>query len=145
MKRQEKLLNDFKTQPMTHLYCPVILFALTIFLAVLIFSANAVSADLTLVWGTKAHSKLAGYHLYYGTCSGVYTSRVDVGKVNSITISNLDDDQIYYFSVTAYDYKGVDGRFSEEVVYDPALIVPAETLYRMKIGKIGGVREMWTF
>ena len=90
MKRQEILLNDFKSQPMTHLYCPLILFALTIFLAVLMLNTNARSADITLVWGTKAHSNLAGYHIYYGTCSGVYTSRVDVGKVNSITISNLD-------------------------------------------------------
>jgi hypothetical protein len=136
MNRQEKLLNDFKTQPITHLYCPLILFALTIFLAVLMFSTHAVSADITLVWGTKAHSNLAGYHVYYGTCSGVYTSRVDVGKVNSITISNLDEDQVYYFSVTAYDYHGVDGRFSEEVVYDPTLIEPADSSYRMKIGKI---------
>jgi hypothetical protein len=144
MNRQEKLLNDFKTQPITHLYCPLILFALTIFLAVLMFSANAVSADITLVWGTKTHSNLAGYHVYYGTCSGVYTSRVDVGKVNSITISNLDEDQIYYFSVTAYDYRGVDGRFSEEVVYDPALIEPAESFYQMRIGKIGD-HEIWMF
>ncbi len=144
MKRQEKLLNDFKTQPMTHLYCPLILFALTIFLAVLMFSANAVSADIILVWGTKARSNLAGYHVYYGTCSGVYTSRVDAGKVNSITISNLDEDQIYYFSVTAYDYQGVDGRFSEEVVYDPVLIESADSLYRMRLGKIGDL-EVLTF
>jgi hypothetical protein len=144
MKRQEKLFNDFRTHPMTHLYCPLILFALTIFLAVLMFSANAVSADITLVWGTKAHSNLAGYHVYYGTCSGIYTSRVDVGKVNSIIISNLEEDQIYYFSVTAYDYKGVDGRFSEEVVYDPVLIEPADSLYRVRIGKIED-HEILTF
>jgi len=50
MKRQEKLLNDLKTHPMTHLYCPLILFALMIFLAVLMYSANAVSADITFVW-----------------------------------------------------------------------------------------------
>ena len=144
MNRQERLVNDFKTQPITHLYCPLILFALTIFLAVLLLSTNAVSADITLVWGTKSHSNLAGYRVYYGTCSGVYTSRVDVGKVNSITISNLDDDQIYYFSVTAYDHQGVDGRFSEEVVYDPALIKSANSSYQMKIGKVGS-QETFAF
>jgi hypothetical protein len=136
MKRQEKLLNEFKTQPMAHLYCPLILFALTIFLVVLMLNTKAQSADITLVWGARAHTNLAGYHVYYGTCSGVYTSRLDVGKVNSITISNLDENQIYYFSVTAYDHQGVDGRFSEEVVYDPVLVEPSDSFYRMRIGKI---------
>gem|GEM_PF-1987408 len=50
MNRQEKLLNDLKMQPMTHLYCPFILLALTIFLGVLMVSTNAVSAYITLVW-----------------------------------------------------------------------------------------------
>ncbi len=52
---------------------------------------------------------LAGYKVYYGTSSGVFTTDIDVGNVITYTIPNLSRGT-YYFAVKAYD---TDTNFSE--------------------------------
>jgi hypothetical protein len=96
------------------------MFAVTVMIVLIFLTANAFSAELTLVWGSNGASHSAGYRIYYGTCSGIYTSCVDAGQVDHFTISDLVAGQIYYFAVTAYNDRGQDGHFSKEVAYRPS-------------------------
>ena len=58
---------------------------------------------------------LAGYNIYYGTSSGVYTNEINVGNVTTYTFTNLAPGT-YYFATTAYDTSGIDSVYSNEVV-----------------------------
>lgn len=46
---------------------------------------------------------LAGYWIYWGTSSGSYTQRTDVGNVTTYMLNNLTKGQEYYIVVTAID------------------------------------------
>ena len=97
----------------------LILASIALFLT---FLSNANAADVTLALDLKKDSEIAGYRIYYGTCSGIYTSRIDAGKLTKIIISDLNDGQIYYFTATTYDHNGNESSFSEEAVYNPSVI-----------------------
>jgi hypothetical protein len=88
----------------------------------LTFLSNANAADVTLALNPKKSLNIAGYRIYYGTCSGIYTSRIDAGKVNTIRIPGLDNGQTYYFTATTYDHNVKESSFSEEVIYNPYLL-----------------------
>jgi peptidoglycan hydrolase-like protein with peptidoglycan-binding domain len=60
-------------------------------------------------------NNIAGYKIYYGKSSGTYTNSIDVGYVNSSTISNLPDG-IYYLAATVYDTLGRESAYSNEVI-----------------------------
>jgi chitodextrinase len=47
-------------------------------------------------------TNLAGYWLYYGTSSGVFTTNINIGNVTTYTISNLPYGT-YYFAIKAYN------------------------------------------
>ena len=58
----------------------------------------------------------SGYKIYYGTESGNYTyPPVDAGNMTRYTINDLDENQTYYFAVTAYASAGEESKFSPEV------------------------------
>jgi hypothetical protein len=73
------------------------------------WTAPIVNAD-----GTPL-TDLAGYRLYYGTVSGQYTVVIDVGDHASASVSGLADEQVYYFSVAAYDTLDNESPFAAEV------------------------------
>jgi len=85
------------------------------------FMSDANAADVTLAWAPKKSPDIAGYRIYYGTCSGIYTSRVDAGKTTNIRISDLQKTHTYYFTATTYDHNGNESSFSEEFVYSPSV------------------------
>jgi hypothetical protein len=62
-----------------------------------------------------------GYKIHYGTQSGIYGSVLDVGNVTQYTVTGLEPQTQYYFSLTAYDTSANESDFSEEVsaVTDP--------------------------
>jgi hypothetical protein len=60
---------------------------------------------------------LAGYRIYYGRFSGMYTGVVDVGNVTSFRVENLLRTR-YFFSVTAYDRSGNESAFARETFID---------------------------
>lgn len=75
----------------------------------------------TLQWSTPASyiddgtpMTVAGYKIYYGTETGVYTDVIDVGNVNSYTVSGLPLGNTYFFAVTAYDADGVESDPTDE-------------------------------
>ncbi|MGA1824078.1 MAG: Ig-like domain-containing protein [bacterium] len=90
----------------------------------LCFSIDANSIVLT--WDANLESDLAGYKVYYDTdASGdPYSNSVDVGDVTTHTLTNLNELNIYYIAITAYDasadgtndqFDGNESWFSHEV------------------------------
>jgi|SRR3972149_7704631 len=82
---------------------------------------NATNNSVTLIWEApttnaddSALTDLGGYKIYYGTSSGNYTQEVNVGNVNTYTLT-LADGATYYFTVTAYDTLGNESEYSNEV------------------------------
>ena len=80
------------------------------------FPTLAMAAEATLKWDPS--SQATGYKLHYGLESHSYDSVVDVGQNLQHTVTNLNDSQLYYFAVSAYNDDGESG-FSEEISYSP--------------------------
>ena len=77
----------------------------------------ACAIQITLAWDPNNEPDVAGYIVYYGSQSRYYDYDVDVGSYNSVTISGLAEEVIYYFAVTAYDAEGNESEFSTEIAY----------------------------
>ena len=71
--------------------------------------------QVTLEWNANTEQDLSGYIIYQGTSSKDYDASMDVGKWTSATISELEDNETYYFAVTAYDTEGYESGYSNEV------------------------------
>ena len=87
-------------------------------LLLLILSTNGFAAPITLAWDAVSDPDLAGYKIYYGYGSRQYSVNVKVGNSTTAKLSGLDEAQIYYLTVTAYDTSGNESGFSNEVKYD---------------------------
>ena len=70
---------------------------------------------ISLAWNPNKEPDLAGYKVYYGTISRKYGPGIDVGKVTSYSLTGLITGEKYYISVTAYNTKGRESGFSNEV------------------------------
>lgn len=76
------------------------------------------TGSLTLTWTANGEPDLAGYKIYVGTASGIYTfpgSPFIAGKVTSYTVSNLPKINTYFFAMSAYDNAGNESPLSAEV------------------------------
>ncbi len=94
----------------------LILICLTALLIVpLSFPKIIHAAQVTLEWDAVIHPLLEGYVVHYGTYSGDYDASLDVGNWTSCTIADLDENETYYFAVTAYSTEGEESDFSNEV------------------------------
>ena len=91
------------------------------------FGAAARDGGVELSWRPSRDESAAGYIVYYGTASGDYfgegasagPSPIDVGKRLSVSIDNLVNGILYYFSVSAYDDLGQPGNYSREISARP--------------------------
>ena len=81
------------------------------------------AASVKLSWDPSPDVPVAGYAIYYGTASHMYTDKISLGNATSVTISNLVAGTTYYFAATAYDDAGLESPFSNEAVYT----VPLDT------------------
>lgn len=97
----------YKTQAGFGLLCCLFLIPNTLQAA----AANSVM----LQWAANSESDLAGYKVYQGTSAGVYGQALEVGKVTTYTITNLQAGLTYYFALTAYDLNGNESYPSKEV------------------------------
>ena len=75
------------------------------------------SQNVVLTWNQSSDPIVAGYNIYYGGASGVYTNVIDAGTSTSVTISNLVEETTYYFALTTYTAAGAASAFSGEVSY----------------------------
>ena len=78
-------------------------------------SSVANAGQATLTWDANTQPEVAGYMLQYGTASGTYTAKIDVGKVTQYTVPGLLEGKSYYFAATAYDLGRAESGFSNEV------------------------------
>ena len=82
---------------------------------------------VTLGWNASPDRNAVGYFLLYGTTSGVYTNQLDVGNMNSATVTGLQANVMYYFSVVAHDATGQQSPPSNEIAYTVPADSPART------------------
>ena len=95
------------------------------------FTVIPVSGDgqVTLEWSHSVDDTVGGYYIFYGDRPSEYLGResslgvspVDVGNVNSVTVTGLKNGKIYYFAVASYskyDSK-IMGDLSKEVYARP--------------------------
>src|SRR5215471_16116046 len=73
------------------------------------------AASVTLAWDPAPNA--AGYRLYVGTTSRVYTQQINVGNATSTIVSNLISGKRYFFAVSAYNTAGLESALSNEVSY----------------------------
>jgi fibronectin type III domain protein len=74
-------------------------------------------SSVALAWDAVTGGSVAGYRVYQGTASGVYTQSILAGNVTQTTLANLIDGTQYYFAVTAYNAAGVESSYSAELAY----------------------------
>ena len=78
---------------------------------------KAHASNVVLSWDASSSPQAAGYYVYYGTTSGIYSYRVNAGNATSVTLPNLIPGATYYISATSYDASGNQSSFSGEVSF----------------------------
>lgn len=81
--------------------------------------------NIMLTWNPSTNTDVAGYNIYYGTQSQVYTNTIPVGNVTNVVITNLTPGAIYYFSAKSYDGSADESVFSDETTFTVPLPVVA--------------------
>jgi F5/8 type C domain/Fibronectin type III domain len=84
----------------------------------LLLPSSVLAEGVTLAWDPAEDPSVAGYRLYYGREKGRYEGDVDVGLDTTVTLTDLEEGQPYYFMLVAYDMDGRQGELSEEVVHN---------------------------
>jgi hypothetical protein len=108
-------------------------------LLLLIATAMPVSAKTaTLIWDPSPSFGTAGYNIYYRTYTPTFPFKgtslsegaspvvVNGSAVTSLVIELPEDGDIYYFTATAFNYNGLESRFSNIVASEwiPILLAP---------------------
>ena len=108
-----KFLREPKTFPSS--LSSLLNSALLAFLGVLICTPISYAAQVTLEWNANSEPNISVYNVYYGKSTRDYDVTLDVGNWTSVTIADLEDNETYYFAVTAYNTDGYESGYSSEV------------------------------
>ena len=84
---------------------------------VVIGSRVCPSQTVTVAWDPNTEPDLAGYYLWLGVASGVYTQMLDVQNQTTMTLSDLEQGTEYFFAVSAYNTAGQTSLLSSEISY----------------------------
>ncbi|MFP4375632.1 MAG: LamG-like jellyroll fold domain-containing protein [Spirochaetales bacterium] len=94
--------------------------------------ATPMDGSVLLEWSRVLDEDLAGYWVYYGTESGMYfgtgsasgESPIDVGLVTSFIVDGLENGELYFFAVSAYDQsqRALTAELSSEAAARPARV-----------------------
>ena len=76
---------------------------------------NTGPSYVDLKWDLGTESELIGYNIYYGKTSGMYTRRRTVGRVDRYRLDGLNNGEVYFFAITAYDSQSRESDYSDEV------------------------------
>ncbi len=97
-------------------------------------SALARDTEVRISWTMAPDRELRGYKLYYGGAKGEYSgsealqgpSPIDIGLVNSFSLTGLQNGKLYYFAISAYGPGAADqeSEFSPEAQARPQRIAP---------------------
>ncbi len=101
--------------------------------------------NLTLLWEPSDDPSEAGYNIYYGTMSHVYTNKVSAGNTTSVVISNLIEGMTYYFAATTYDSSGRESAFSDEIAYSLPMPNPPPVITNMAFNYTAIVGQILRF
>jgi hypothetical protein len=74
-------------------------------------------SSVLLGWNSVTNQIVAGFNIYYGGASRVYTNEINAGLNTSLAISNLMDGATYYFAATTYSAAGAESSLSDEVSF----------------------------
>jgi hypothetical protein len=84
-----------------------------------------IGGTLEATWQENTESDLAGYRLYWGTASGVYTDSLEVGRVSHQPITGLANGTRYYLTIVALDSAGYESGTAPEQSAIPSLVPPS--------------------
>jgi hypothetical protein len=80
-------------------------------------SVTVQGASVTLGWNASTDPLVAGYNVYYGGTSGIYTNKTSVGLATSAVTSGLLVGVTYYFAATTYNAAGLESLFTSPLTY----------------------------
>jgi hypothetical protein len=72
---------------------------------------------VTIGWTASSDPTVTGYYLYYGTATGVYTNKVNVGTNTTFSVAGMVSGATYFFATTSYNGAGTESVYSSEVSY----------------------------
>lgn len=91
---------------------------------------------VSMTWDASPDSTVIGYNLYYGTNSGTYAGKLDVGNTITTTLDIQPRGLTYYFAVTAYNATGEESPFSNELTYQVPNLIPQSPLLIQPVGPL---------
>ena len=82
--------------------------------------------NVILSWSPNKDPIVAGFNIYYGGISGVYTNKtsISVTASTSLNISNLLMGNTYYFAASTYSDAGAESALSSEISYTVPMPMP---------------------
>ena len=83
------------------------------------FRADNGDDSLLFYWERGIESDLSGYMLYIGEDTGIFDRYLDVGNVGAYELTDLVNNQQYFFMLRAYDKSSNLSDFSTELVETP--------------------------
>ena len=82
-------------------------------------AADTNMSSVSLAWDPSPSPEAIGYNIYTGIDTRVYTNRTDASNATTITLNVPRTTNFYYFTATAYDVKGLESDYSNEVMWSP--------------------------
>jgi hypothetical protein len=80
-------------------------------------SSSAFAINVSLAWDPSPDPTVAGYTIYYGNYSGVYSQSMNAGPATSATVTNIVPGETYFFIVTAHTAADVQSAPSNQVMF----------------------------
>lgn len=99
-------------------------------MAPIILRSVPIDGGVVLEWSRNKENDIQGYKVYYGDSSNHYfgkgsdrgDSPLFVGNINRIVLHSLENEKVYFFSITAVDNADQESGFSNEVIVRPSSI-----------------------
>src|SRR6478672_74723 len=85
-------------------------------------------STVDVAWDACPEPDIAGYEVFFGTVSGIYTATLDNGLSTAATLSGLNPGVTYFCAVRAYDTSSRFSGFSEEISFVAPVAPPPETI-----------------
>ncbi len=101
-----------------------------------------IGGSLEAAWVLNLEPDLAGYKLFWGTASRIYTDSLILGRVPSYRIPGLQNGTRYYATVVAFDSSGHEGGWALEQSAIPG-IIPATPSGLAAMPFYFGMRLTW--